>query len=204
MPEVSNKVWNNRRKWLGNLLPALFFFPFASYGVYWMYRNSTIFGVGMWFIVAAVVAGWLALNAFGLVANAFMRRQLEREFKAKGVDFSTPHFFVGFARPKFFSMLDAHEDLGFLFLRDNELAFVGESHQLALQRIQIRQIRFRPNVHTWVGLGRWISVDGVVKEARIRLNIEPRERNFLLLNLLDSKRVRRALESWLKSARAKV
>ena len=199
MPQVSSEVWTSRRKWMGNLLPALFFLPPATLGILWMHRHWAIFGAGLWYVVAGVVAGWIGLNLFGLFGNAFMRRELKRELTAKGIDFSDPHFFVGFARPRFFSVLDAHEDLGFLFLREQELEFVGEVHRLSLPRAQVRSIRFRPNVHTWVGLGRWISVEGEVKEARVRLNIEPRERNYLLLNLLDGKRVKRALESWRQS-----
>jgi len=196
MPLVASRVWNNRRKWIGNLLPALFFIPPTALGVKWMLDNSSIFGKGMWLVVLGTVLGWIGLNLFGLFANAFMRRELTRELKAKGVDFDAPHFFVGFTTPRFFNVLDAHEDIGFLFMRKEILEFAGESHSLKIPRADIKRIRFRPNVHSWVGLGRWICVEGVQKNTNFRLSIEPREKNFLLLNLIDSANVRKQIEKW--------
>ena len=198
MPKVPRKVWTNRRKWMGNLLPAIFFLPLVAWGVVWMYQHDSILGLGLWLVVGGTAIGWIALNLFGLLGNAFMGREIKRNLTARGIDFNTPHFFVGFARPRFFSILDAHEDLGYLFLRDDEIEFVGEDHRISLPRNQIHGIRFRPNVHTWVGLGRWISIEGKVKNLPVRMNVEPRERNYLFLNLLDSARVKAALESWRK------
>lgn len=196
MPLVSRKVWNNRRKLLGNLLPALFFLPPAALGVKWMLDNDAIFGRGLWLMGLAVVLGWVGLNLFGLHANAFMRRELRRELEAKGHDFQDPHIFVGFASPRFFNILDAHEDIGFLFLRKGFLEFVGEANDLKVPREEIRRIRFRPNIHTWVGLGRWICIEGTQKNVNFRMSIEPREKNFLMLNLLDSKRVLGVIRAW--------
>ena len=183
---------------MGNLLPAIFFLPLVAWGVVWMYQHDSILGLGLWLVIGGTAVGWLALNLFGLLGNAFMRREIKRNLTARGINFNAPNFFVGFARPRFFSILDAHEDLGYLFLRDEEIEFVGEDHRISLPRNQIQGIRFRPNVHTWVGIGRWISIEGKVKNLPVRLNIEPRERNYLLLNLLDGNRVKATLESWRK------
>lgn len=196
MPLVRRKVWNNGRKWVGNLLPALFFIPFAGLGIKWMLDKNSIFGPGLWLVVVGTVMGWIGLNLFGLYGNAFMRRELQRDLKARGCDFDVPHFFVGFTTPRFFNVLDAHEDIGFVFLHSEVLEFVGEAHTVKVPRHEITNIYFRPNIHTWVGLGRWISVEGARKDKKFRLSIEPREKNFLLLNLLSSKEIRGRLLSW--------
>jgi len=198
---VRRKVWNNGRKWAGNLLPALFFVPFAGLGVKWMLDKGSIFGPGLWLVVVGTVLGWLGLNIFGLYGNAFMRRELKRDLTAKGVDFNVPHLFVGFTTPRFFNVLDAHEDIGFVFLRQEILEFVGESHNLKVPRNEVTNIYFRPNIHTWVGIGRWICIEGTHKDKKFRLSIEPREKNFLILNLLEGKQTQMRLLKWAGKAR---
>ena len=101
---VAARVWTNRRKWIGNLLPTLFFIPPVIFGVTWMNQNSAIWGKGLWLVVSGTVLGWIALNFFGLWANGFMKRTVKRELTAKLVNFEDPHIFVGFAKPRFFSM----------------------------------------------------------------------------------------------------
>ncbi len=200
MPLVATKrkVWTTRRKLIGNVLPALFFLPFVAYGIYWMLDRDDILGPGLWWVVAGVVAGWVALNFFALFGNSFMRRELKRELTAKRIDFSDPHFFVGFASPKFTNILDPHEDIGFLFLRNGVAEFVGEDNQVKVPKGEIKRVFFRPNVHSWVGLGRWICIEGVRKEARYRMHVESRERNFLMLNLSGGKKVKDQIAGWLK------
>lgn len=193
---VARKVWTNRRKWLGNLLPALFFLPPMAYGIYWMLEQDNIIGAGLWWIVFGTVLGWIGLNLFGLIQNAFMRREMKRELSAKQIEFDCPHYFVGFSSPRFFSILDAHEDVGFVFLREATLEFVGEANELKVPRREIKSISFRPNIHTWVGLGRWISIEGTHKGTRFRMNVEPREKNILMLNLLASGKIKREIEDW--------
>lgn len=200
MPLVARKVWTNRRKWLGNLLPALFFLPPMAWGIYWMLQKDEILGPGLWWVIGGVLAGWLSLNLFGLIGNSFMRRELKRELVAKHVDFADPHFFVGFASPKFTNILDPHEDIGFVFLRENSVDFVGEDNNVKIPRAEIQRIFFRPNVHTWVGLGRWICIEGLRKKTRFRMHIEPRERDFLMLNLLSGRKVRDQIEAWFKKS----
>lgn len=198
MPLVARKVWTNSRKWAGNMLPAIFLLPFAGYGVFLMLKTNDVLGPGFWWVVAGVGSGWVALNLFGLIGNAFMRRELKRELVAKHVDFDSPHFFVGFASPKFTNILDPHEDIGFLFLREGSAEFIGEANNVKVPKPEIQRIFFRPNVHSWVGLGRWICIEGLRKQTKFRMHIESREKNFLILNLLGSRKVKDQISAWLK------
>ncbi len=87
-------------------------------------------------------------------------------------------------------MLDAHEDVGFLAFGPYELEFIGDTKRVRFVREQITRVHFLPNVHTLLGLGRWIGIEAIINGMPVRLLVEPRERNTLLGNL--------ALSSWLK------
>jgi len=161
-------------------------------------REIVPLAVGL--LALGTVIGWLALNRFGLFDNAKMRRELERELKARDVDLGDSPAFVGFATPRYSSALDPHEDVGFLVLRPGRLEFVSEVRTVTVERQDIREIRFRPNIHSLLGLGRWVSIEGEVGGQAIRLAIEPRERRTLLGNRAYSKELRNRLAAWLKSA----
>jgi hypothetical protein len=190
-------VWNQQRKALGNLIPAVFWFVPTSAGLAWMVIHAEIMGPGLNAVIAGTVIGWLALNQFGGYTNGRLRRQLERILRARGDSKDVGGTFVGFATPKYSSLWDAHEDVGFLLMLPDRLRFVSETRTVEVRRSEITQVRFRPNVHTWVGLGRWVSVEGVAAGRPIRLLLEPRERITMLGNLRRGVRFRRELQTWL-------
>ena len=67
-----------------------------------------------------------------------------------------------------------------------------------MNKDQIKGVRFRPNVHTMVGLGRWVSVEATAAGKPIRLLVEPREKRTMLGNKRYGKALRTRLEAWLK------
>lgn len=198
---VTSTVWTNRRKWLGNLIPALFWLPPAVIGVYLIAFKNQLTGAGVWYLVASTVLGWAAVNVFGLFENSRMRRQLEHILQAKGTELGSERYFVGFATPSYSSMLDAHEDVGFLVIHKDRLQFLSESRSIELYKTEIHQIRYRPNVHSILLLGRWISAEGVSGGKPIRLLVEPREKKTLLGNRLFGPKIRAALTAWLGKAK---
>jgi hypothetical protein len=120
-----------------------------------------------------------------------MRRLLEARIKEK-----EHRWFVGFASPKFTGVLDAHEDVGFLIFRKDALVFAGDSRRVEMPKEAVVRVVFRPNVHTIVGLGRWVCVEGVVKGQPVRMFVEPRERPTMLGNLRLSSKLRAEIEAW--------
>ena len=140
--------------------------------------------------------GWLSLSLFGLWGNATMRRLLDARIKDQG-----ERWFVGFASPKYTGLLDAHEDVGFLIFGKDVLTFAGDSRRVEILRDDVVRVRFRPNVHSVVGLGRWVSVEGVVKGSPIRMFVESRERPTMLGNLRLSRKLRKRIESWVADER---
>jgi len=195
---VGPTVWTARRKALGNVIPLLFWLPLTLAGIAVAVVREEVLGTGLWLIVAATVVGWLALNQFGFYQNGRMRRELERLMRAKGEDLSADRTFVGFASPRYHGLLDAHEDIGFLRILPDRLRFVSENRVLEVPKEDIREVRYRPNVHTIVGLGRWISVEGTAEGRPIRLLVEPRERGTMLGNLRYGPKLRAKLRRWLK------
>lgn len=189
---------------MGNLLPALLFLPPATIGISMMFLDREILGRGMPYVVAAPVLGWLALNLLGHYGNRAMRREMTFRLKAERSELPPKPVFVGFARPSYHGLLDAHEDVGHLLLHDDRIEFLGEDHRISLAREQVTAVVFRANVHTLLGLGRWVSVEGVVDGKPVRMLIEPRERDTMLGNLLFGRRLRREIETWLRGRPAKV
>ncbi len=195
MRSVAEKVWTTGKKWIGNILPALVYFPLAATGATLIIVRQEFLGQGLWWLVASVVAGWLAMNFLALTGNEFLKRQLRRELS---VNESIPEsaLFVGFSRPEFKSALDPHEDLGFLIVKPDRLIFLGENRRLEVARSAVERVGFRANPHTWVGLGRWVSIDERVKGKDLKLLIEPRERRTLLGNLRAGSELAAQLRVW--------
>ena len=193
----ADRVWTTGRKWAGNLVPFLFALPFAAWGLWTIARDRAATPPGLLLLGAGVLVGWIALSLFGFWGNATMRRLLAARLLPTG-----PHWFVGFASPKFAGLLDAHEDVGFLLFGDEELIFAGDSRRVALPRAAVVRVVFRPNVHTLVGLGRWTSVEGLVDGTPVRMLLEPRERATMLGNLRLSGRLRREIVAWQKGPEA--
>jgi hypothetical protein len=184
---------------MGNLVPALFWLPPMIAGIAVMAVTAQILGLGLWLIVAATVLGWLSLNQFGGYMNGRMRRELERLLRSRGEDLSGERNFVGFATPRYASLLDAHEDVGFLKLLPDRIRFVSETRVVEVPRAEVRGVRYRMNVHSLVGLGRWVSIEGESGGKPIRLLLEPRDRGTMIGNLRTGTKLKAKLKRWMKS-----
>lgn len=178
---------------MGNLVPFLSWLPFALAGLWLIARDRAVTPLGIGVLAFGTFVGWVMLSLFGFWGNASMRRVLEARVNEPG-----ERWFVGFASPKYAGLLDAHEDVGFLILGKDGLVFLGDSLRVELPRENVVRVRFRPNVHSLVGLGRWISIEGVVKGTPVRMLVEPRERRTMLGNLRLSGRLKREVEAWAK------
>lgn len=198
MPLVAGKVWTSRRRWMGNIIPALLSVPFAVVGVLLYRSDQPLWGPSLWFLIAFVIVGWLGVCLFGFYQNDRMRSEMGRKLDRAHDGRQEERFFVGCARPSFRSVLDAHEDVGFLIVHPEELEFFGDSIQLKIDRASVQRIRYRPNPHTYVGLGRWVSIEGTSEGKPIRFMVEPREKSTLMGNRAFGKKLRTRLEDWLK------
>ena len=183
---------------MGNLIPLLMALPFAVVGVRMVLRDGPALGPALGWLAAMPLVGWLAANVFGLYQNEAMRGEMQRRLGKSEIDLGQSRTFVGFSRPGKSGLLDAHEDVGYLVVRSDEIEFVGETHRVALPRSAVHRVRFRPNIHTLVGLGRWVAVEGVLGDRPVRLLIEPRERPTLLGNRRYGVRLKRELEDWVQ------
>lgn len=143
-----------------------------------------------------VVLGWTAVNLLGLSGNRAMRSEMIRRLLEEFPDDRREKWFVGFARPSFRGLLDPHEDLGFLIVEGDHILFWGESRQVELHRDQVTQVHWRPNIHTFLGLGRWVAIEAVLDKRPARLLIEPRDKRTLIGNLALSRLIKRRLTEW--------
>lgn len=214
MAAQSKTVWTPFRRAMGNLLPALFAVPPMALGLLQLVRAGQTFGPGLYWVATGPVLGWVAMNFLGLYQNGAMRRHMLREYRAERGEDELEKVFVGMASPSYSSIVDPHEDVGFLVVHEEgvvgtnqpapsalwNIEFWGERKKVLLRKDQITAIRFRPNAHTFVGLGGWISIEGVADGKPVRLLIEPREKDTLLGNVRLAKHFKKRLEVWLASS----
>lgn len=190
------RVWTSRRKWLGNLVPLVFWLPPTAVGVILIYRTGAILGPGVWLVATGQAVGWLALNFFGLWDNGRMRRDSLRNLSHRTPPPPGPVVFVGCASTSHKSILDPHQDVGFLSFGEDVIEFIGEDRRMLLARSHVTRVRFRPSVHTCLGLGWWICIEGVVEGREVRMLLEPREKDTLLGNLFLSGWLKRLITIW--------
>ena len=195
MPPQEAKVWTTTRKVIGNVLPLLLASPLLYFAIAEFGRSGPSVALIYW-IGAFLFASWVSLAVFGLVGNRSMRREMSRRMHIDRPFDKTERYFVGFARPVFRSALDPHEDVGFLVLHPDRIEFWGSERKATLERTDVAGVCFRPNTHSLVGLGRWVSVEAVVDGKPVRLLVEPREKATLIGNLPFSRRLRRRIEDW--------
>ncbi|HVT12165.1 MAG TPA: hypothetical protein VHE55_07850 [Fimbriimonadaceae bacterium] len=196
---MAGRVWGMGQKWMGNLIPILCMLPFGLVGTLLMVKAHEVTAVGVVLCVLALVVGWLAVNQFGFFGNAKLRREIQRKVLAKAGKDASGGTFVGFARPSYIGLLDAHEDLGFLFVGAESLEYLGEQHQVSVAKADVKGVRFRANVHSLLGLGRWVSIEAIHKGKPVRLLVEPREEATLLGNRKRGTRLRKEIEEWRRS-----
>ncbi len=180
---------------MGNLLPLLVAVPFIIYG------GLRATAAHNWFAIEAIVsfvlglvAAYLGVNFFGLYANRKMRMELCRRF-SKG-DESDLGWFVGVATPGYMNLWDPHEDIGFLKLSAEHLIFQGDSKKLEIPRNSVRRVSRKANPHSFLLLGGWIVIDGILDHKPIRLLLEPREKNNLLGNKRKSRHFLKEIQDW--------
>lgn len=154
-------------------------------------RTGDTLGPALAWVVASPIVGWLAGNAFGLLGNGALRREI-----AQRIPHPRSAVFVGFASPGYWGLWDAHEDVGFLYWTDDRIVFSGERTQVVLPRAGVHRVCFRPNPHTWVLLGGWVCVEAEVDGKRARLLVEPRERPTLIGNARLARQLIRELRAW--------
>lgn len=201
MPPKPPALWTPGRRWAGNLLPLLLGLPFAGLAGWEVVQNGPTFAA-LGLAVAWTATTWLATNFLGLLGNRHMKRATELRLKAQGVDLADERWFVGFARPSYRGALDPHEDIGWLNLRSDEVEFIGTTERFQLDRAMVTAIRLRPNPHSWVGLGGWVSIEGKAGDTEIRMLIEPRDHSTLWANRKLRRRLYARLKEWAPSVPA--
>jgi hypothetical protein len=183
---------------MGNLIPLACMLPFAVGGGLLMVRAHEVTWLGVFLCALALVVGWLAVNQFGFFGNAQLKEQIQRKILPKAGKDASKGIFVGFARPAYVGLLDAHEDLGYLFLGTETLEYIGELHQVTIPKADIIGVRYRANVHSALGLGRWVSIDARHMGKPVRVLVEPREAPTLLGNRKRGAELRAQIETWRK------
>jgi len=169
--------------------------PFLVYGVR-QYPTHGFAGQTLVGLFGFLIVTWLATNFLGLCGGWGLKEKLGRLLHLERPFDKTEKHFVGFARPSYSGLLDPHEDVGYLLVHDDNLEFFGGTQRISLEKASVKKIGFRANPHSVLGLGRWVSVEAVVKEKPVRFLVEPREKSTLIGNVFYGTRLRKRLEAW--------
>jgi hypothetical protein len=187
---------------MGNLAPAILWLPLTIAGIIILYRTKQVWGWALDCVCLGQVLGLVALNYLGLYENASLRWELDREFRVLRPRYSGWRLFVGFASQGYTSWVDPHEDVGYLCLTADTIEFYGDRLIWKLKRGDVIRIANGPNVHSFVGLGRWIRIEATQDGTRILLRLEPRDKDTLLGNLASGRKLRQRLINWQKASDA--
>lgn len=199
MPAVPERIWSNSRKLWGNLIPLLLSLPFLLLGLRDLIPDLAIKTSTIVYLFLFVAIGYLATGIVGAWGNRSLSRQLRFRFKAQGIEVGEAAWFVGFARPAYRSMLDPHEDIGFLEFSQAGVEFRGEAVRVSVSQSDMKRVTLRPNIHTWLGFGGWVAFEGTVNGQPVRLLVEPRQSETLWGNAAARKELYRAAKRWFQS-----
>jgi hypothetical protein len=175
--ETPERFYTRAIRWRGNLIPLLFASPawlllLFSRELPWLIGAATGFAVLL----------RVGMNRFGLQRNAWLRARLTKEGQR----------FVGIETDSLRDPIEPHYDVGALRLDGRALKFEGDRVCIEIPRADVKEVRFRSNPHTWVGLG--IFVEVVTPTGSLRL--EEREANTLAGNFAR----RWAFKKWLEAS----
>lgn len=198
MPKPRSGLWTTARKLPGNVLPILLGSPFVVYGVK-EFPAKGLTGDVLLSLIAFPVVTWIMTNFLGLIGNTGLKNETGRLLHQERPFDQTEKTFVGIARPGYNSLLDPHEDVGFLIVHADTLEFWGSAIHVELAKKDIKTVSFRANAHSLVGFGRWVCIEGEPGGKPVRLLVEPRERATLLGNRSLGSKMKRRLEDWLSS-----
>jgi len=180
---MSGMVWNRKRKWMGNVIPALPFGTFYSLGLYFaLFAPKSLQWVSLPAVVLALVAGWLAIDRYGFWETQKMRAELEDSLKKKGIAIEPTDRWVGVSWKGGTSPLDAHLDVGFLRMTNAGVKVFGEQETYEVPWKSMTHLGWTPGIHTIMGLGGWCTVQYNTAEGNKTLKFEVRELPTMLAN----------------------
>lgn len=179
-------LWTLGKRLAGNVAPMMLACPFFFLAMIELARfgaTMKVAGYGLAFLVV----GWLGTNFMGLWGNQAMRRQMETRFRSMNPESAERRVFVGFARPSYRGLLDPHEDVGFLVFAEDGIQFKSDMNDIFMPAGLATQVYRKANIHSSLGLGGWICVEGELNGQLVQLLMEPREKKTLLGNKALSK-----------------
>jgi hypothetical protein len=180
---------------MGSVIPLIFTAPVLALGTREAVEQGftlTLLG----YVALVMVVGWVTTSLFGQVGSGGVKRWMAHKLQDERPADPNPKWFIGFATPDYRSMLDPHEDLGWLVLAEDEIDLIGTQLRLQIPRGALTQVTRKANPHTALGLGGWIAIDWEENGVVSQIFLEPRARPTVLGNKLMIKRLIVELETW--------
>lgn len=109
-------------------------------------------GLGIWSLIVGVSVGIPLISRYGFWENRQIREELESRFPHGGE-------LVGFVYDRSADFLDAHAEVGLLYLPPGCIVLCTEHRTLRLPLNDKTAFGRKFNIHAAVGLGGWISIE---------------------------------------------
>jgi hypothetical protein len=184
-----NILWNWRRQLLGNIGPLAVGFPFQALGIFIMWRSNLLLGSGLAWFLAGTILSATSLNWLGTYGGHDLQLQFDVWYQAKVTHLPQTKFFAGFATSKYSSLLDPHEDIGYLYLTPTHIGFLGEKYEFQIENSAITSVRGRFNPHSLLGLGGFIKIEFKVEGKNSSVLFEARSERTLLQNKREGRKL---------------
>lgn len=184
------RIWSLPRQLAGNFIPLALAFPFFFSGIVLLNRGD----VGFAWLACGLSAwvGIVAVNRLGYFQNSTMKREFNWRHQRELQVLQGTRYFAGVATSHYVSLLDPHEDIGFLYFDPAGIRFFGEEIRILIPFERVTSVKRAFNPHTLFLLGGFVEVQFLNEDGKPNLlKIELREektvsRNKKALNRLLS------------------
>ncbi len=180
---MSGLVWHKKRKWMGNVIPAIPFGALYALGLFFaVFAPKSLQWIAFPSILLALIGGWKGIDLYGFWETQKMRAELEESFRNQGITIEPTDRWVGISWKGGTSALDAHLDVGFLRITPTGVKVFGELDTYEVSWKAITHFGWTPGMHTIMGLGGWCTLKYNTESGSKILKFEVREKPTMLEN----------------------
>ena len=192
----SKRIWDWKKQIWGNLAPFLAGLPFFTAGIFVFHAKHQLLGPGLFVFALGVIVAGVSLNWLAMISSRTLEMQFQIWHPESMNRLPKDRWFVGYSQPGYAALLDPHQDVGYFFISDDRLGFIGEIFDIHIAREDIESVSTAINPHSLIGLGGFIAIHGKSDGKPIELRIEQRNKSTLFQNKRESRSLLNQIQLW--------